>query len=660
MPPALRVALEQEAVGLTHLEKQRLGYYHGYHQRARVSRVWLDRWAARFPALDELIRFAKTLRPVESICERALPLPETFFDFTVEKHNNYLAGNRGLMVIHNCGIGYEFSTLRPRGAYVAGAGAYTSGPLSFMDIYDKMCFTVSSAGGRRGAQMGTFDVGHPDAMDFVRAKRENGRLRQFNLSLLVTDEFMQAVREDREWKLAFPLSLRQCEAEKPDLNDPQRYIWREWPVHEGYVVNEAGLVACRVYKTLPARRMWDVIMSSTYDFAEPGFILIDRVNEMNNNWWCESIRATNPCVTADTRLATQFGMVKIGDLYDARVAIEATVDTRAIGEGKGTAVRSAVPAFMTAAAAAVYRVTTADGYEIKATEWHDFYTSRGKIKLKDLKPGDELLVQSGKGQFGGCGDAELGVLLGLITGDGHSTNRGKGQQAAVINLWGVDRVLADRVVGYVNGMLERFGGTARQYRVSAVAVPERNLLMIRSVILLRALTEFYGISVKSKTQVPEIIWRGSEACVRAYLQALFQCDGTVNVGGNESASCTIRLASSQPTLLKDVQMLLANFGIFCRVLKRREAGRRMLPDGKGGSREYACQADYELILDGESRDIFMQEIGFLGEEKQAALRAVDSKASSCARRNAFRAGSSASSWSARSRCSTPHSLITTR
>src|SRR5215813_5553120 len=201
----------------------------------------------------------------------------------------------GLTLKAGCGIGYEFSTLRPRGAYVSGAGAYTSGPLSFMDIYDKMCFTVSSAGGRRGAQMGTFDVGHPDAMEFIRVKRENGRLRQFNLSLLITDEFMQAVREDHEWKLAFPLSQRECEADKPDLKDPSKFVWREWPVHQGYVVNDEGLVACKIYKTLPARRMWDVIMTSTYDFAEPGFILIDRVNEMNNNWWCEHIRATNPC-----------------------------------------------------------------------------------------------------------------------------------------------------------------------------------------------------------------------------------------------------------------------------------------------------------------------------------------------------------------------------
>jgi ribonucleoside-diphosphate reductase alpha chain len=201
----------------------------------------------------------------------------------------------GLTLKAGCGIGYEFSTLRPRGAYVSGAGAYTSGPLSFMDIYDKMCFTVSSAGGRRGAQMGTFDIGHPDALEFIRAKRENGRLRQFNLSLLVTDEFMKAVKSDGDWTLAFPIGRQEFEAEKPDLADATKFVWREWPYTEGYVANEEGLVACKIYKTLPARRVWDVIMTSTYDFAEPGFILIDKVNEMNNNWWTEKVRATNPC-----------------------------------------------------------------------------------------------------------------------------------------------------------------------------------------------------------------------------------------------------------------------------------------------------------------------------------------------------------------------------
>lgn len=162
----------------------------------------------------------------------------------------------GLTLKAGCGIGYEFSSLRPRGAFVRGAGASTSGPLTFMDIYDSMCFTVSSAGGRRGAQMATFDISHPDVLDFIKAKRENGRLRQFNLSLLITAEFMDAVENDKMWDFKFNGN---------------------------------------VYNSMKARDVWNLIMESTYDYAEPGFILIDEVNKMNNNWFCENIRATNPC-----------------------------------------------------------------------------------------------------------------------------------------------------------------------------------------------------------------------------------------------------------------------------------------------------------------------------------------------------------------------------
>ncbi len=201
----------------------------------------------------------------------------------------------GLTLKAGCGIGYEFSTLRPKGAYVSGAGAYTSGPLSFMDIYDKMCFTVSSAGGRRGAQMATFDIGHPDVMDFIRAKREDGRLRQFNLSLLISESFMEAVKSDHNWDLAFPITEKERDEDGIDLSDPQQVIWLDWPQKDKYIVSETGKVACKIYKTIRARRLWDVIMSSTYDYAEPGFILIDKVNEKNNNWFCEDVRATNPC-----------------------------------------------------------------------------------------------------------------------------------------------------------------------------------------------------------------------------------------------------------------------------------------------------------------------------------------------------------------------------
>lgn len=197
----------------------------------------------------------------------------------------------GMTLKAGCGIGYEWSTLRPKGAFVAGAGASTNGPLAFMDIFDKSCFTVSSAGGRRGAQMGTFDVSHPDVEEFIHAKREDGRLRQFNLSLLITDEFMEAVTCGDEWPLVFPL----LPSEQGEVNSAD-ILYRDWPVIEdGYLLDDQGRVACRVYKRVKAQDLWEQIMRSTYDFAEPGFILIDSVNQMNNNWFCEEIRATNPC-----------------------------------------------------------------------------------------------------------------------------------------------------------------------------------------------------------------------------------------------------------------------------------------------------------------------------------------------------------------------------
>jgi len=196
----------------------------------------------------------------------------------------------GLSLKAGNGIGFEFSTLRPKGAFVSGAGATTSGPLSFMDVFDTACKTISSAGGRRGAQMATFDVSHPDVLDFIQAKREDGRFRQFNLSVLITKDFMQTVTNDDLWKLSFPAVDHEIHDETVEI------IYRPWPVHENYYTyDDRGHVACKVYRTLPARELWDTIMRSTYHYSDPGFILIDQVNDMNNNWFCENIRASNPC-----------------------------------------------------------------------------------------------------------------------------------------------------------------------------------------------------------------------------------------------------------------------------------------------------------------------------------------------------------------------------
>ena len=193
------------------------------------------------------------------------------------------------------GIGYEFSSIRPRGAWVRGAGAKTSGILPFMDIFDKACLTISSAGSRRGAQMATCDVNHPDLLDFIQAKKEQGRFSQFNLSVLITDEFLEAVKRDEEWLLSFPITKDQgadIQTESPE------YIYRDFRSTadlSNYIVRDDGRVLCKVYSRMPARDIYDLIMKANYDYGEPGVILIDTINRENNSYFFEEIRATNPC-----------------------------------------------------------------------------------------------------------------------------------------------------------------------------------------------------------------------------------------------------------------------------------------------------------------------------------------------------------------------------
>ncbi|WP_313055316.1 LAGLIDADG family homing endonuclease [Pseudomonas lopnurensis] len=519
----------------------------------------------------------------------------------------------GLTLKAGCGIGYEFSTLRPRGSFVSGAGAHTSGPLSFMDIFDKMCFTVSSAGGRRGAQMGTFDVGHPDVREFIRAKREDGRLRQFNLSLLITDEFMQAVEADGEWPLIFPVHAK--EAAELDLKDAEHVLWREWPVHDNYIVRDDGLVACKIYGRVKARHLWDMIMVSTYDYAEPGFILIDRVNQLNNNWWCEAIRATNPCVTGDTWVQTSQGPRQVRQLLGT--PFQARVD--------GIDHASGDRGFFHTADKAVLRLETAEGYQLRLTADHQIrrvvHSTRWSLETAwcpagELAVGDQVLLNDHRGNAAWEGRLgfDEGYLLGLLVGDGTLK-----QEAAVLSVWQAAAVNASPCVA--SALMQeamRCAGSLRHRSDFAgwSAVAGRNEWRLKSAAL-RDLAFELGMQPGSKRITPALEQMSSDA-YRGFLRGFFDADGSVQ--GCQAKGLSVRLAQSDLKCLQAVQRMLLRLGITARIYsERRPAGVRPMPDGHGGTRGYPARAQHELVISGGSIASYAALIGFADPIKQSRL-----------------------------------------
>jgi ribonucleoside-diphosphate reductase alpha chain len=230
--------------------------------RPRLAEVEAEpaKWEAEFYAALEGFRFLPAGRITAGAgTGRAVTLFNCFVMGTIP---DTMAGifdslkEAALTMQQGGGIGYDFSTIRPRGAEVKGVAADASGPLSFMDVWDAMCRTIMSAGSRRGAMMATMRCDHPDIEAFIEAKKDPARLRMFNLSVLVTDAFMAAVKADGPWELVF---------------------------------------GGKVYRTVQARDLWNRIMRNTFDFAEPGVIFIDRINAANNLGYVETIAATNPC-----------------------------------------------------------------------------------------------------------------------------------------------------------------------------------------------------------------------------------------------------------------------------------------------------------------------------------------------------------------------------
>lgn len=457
----------------------------------------------------------------------------------------------GLTLKAGCGIGYDFSTLRPKGAYVAGAGASTSGPLTFMDIFDAMCKTVSSAGGRRGAQMATFDIAHPDIKDFVTAKREDGRLRQFNMSVLITDEFMKAVENDQEWKLAFP-------ANKQEIKDDDfEKVYRKWPITEGYKTNDKNEVACRVYKIISARELWDLIMRSTYDFAEPGFILIDKVNEMNNNFFCEKITKSNPCVTGDTLILTDTGYQRIDYIVGKKTKIWNGFEW------------SEVTPKITGYDQDILDISFSDGSSLSCTPFHEFVLHDGsKIESKNLNENNKIQKHKFPIIVGEKSlDMDGGYTQGFYSGDGVKVLKARPNRK-IIWLYNEKIRLHEKLY---------YKSKTKTY-TNPVGVSICCLTIDKSF--------------KSKKFVPDAEYKVSSRL--EWLAGLMDSDGTVSIDG------VVGIASIDRDFLLNVKYMLNTLGVTSSLLTGKPEEEKMMPDNKGGEILCTCKESFRIIISATS------------------------------------------------------------
>ncbi len=452
---------------------------------------------------------------------------------------------------------------------------------------------VYTSNSRRGALMLILNDWHPDVFDFINSKRKAGQITNANISVGVSDKLMEAIKADGDWALQFP-----------DSSDPNYDA--EWDGDlDAWVAKGRNVIT---YKTVKAKEVWDAIIESAWASAEPGVFFRERYNKMSNSWYHAPIISTNPCVTGDTRIYTDHGLMQARELFEDETAIQVAVDGRF---GLKAATTPATRVFMTGSKA-VFRLQTEEGYFIRATADHRIMTPEGWVELRHLKPGDSIHILNRKGGFGQEGTEELGRVLGWIVGDGTVKS-----DEVVLSFFGEEKQeLAPAFSGYVNELVAPLTKTARAYTVGVGQVAERDEARVSSTRLL-AIAEQYGLTER-KHRVPEGVFRGTEAMQRGFLQALFTADGSFQDGGPKGAS--VRLAANSLELLEEVQQLLSNFGIASRIYKnRREAGYRQMPNANREMQSYWCEAQHELAISKQNMVRFAEDIGFLMDYKQAAL-----------------------------------------